>query len=124
MPNYDYKCSGCTKKFVLYAKIDDRHAQACPACDAVLTLVMPRHIAVHYHTDGFAHQEIAKDKHNQLISECESEGYVSKTEMEVGAAAAIERAEKKGYDPAVLVGKETLARGGFDDDSGFADALN
>lgn len=110
MPVYDYQCDSCHSKTERYAKVDERHNQLCQ-CGGILILKIPKSIAIHYHADGFAHQELAKQRHNQLIAETSEEGFVSHMEQEIAVEQGITRAQKKGIDPALIVGQETYESG-------------
>lgn len=125
MPNYDYKCTGCDSQYILYAKIDERNDQKCPKCDTILTIAVPKKLSFILKGDGFASHELALDKHHNLIREVEAEGgYATKTEREVGIAAGIDRAIKKGMDPRIIVGKETYESGCIEDTSELADVFS
>lgn len=110
---YDCHCPVCEKDTVMYAKLDDRDNIACPQCGTVMSRLLPKRLHVVYHATGFAHQEIEKDKHNQLIQEVEDEGtFQTQTEVEEGVAQGIARAEKMGIDPRRIVGKDVYESGG------------
>ena len=97
----------------MFSKIEDRDHIPCPKCGSELKRHIPRQLHVLYHAEGFAHQEIAKDKHNQLVQEVEAEGgFQSQTEIEEGVAQGIDRANKLGIDPGRIVGKEVYESGG------------
>ena len=97
----------------MYAKVDGRDSIQCPKCGTILSRLVPHSLHVVYHAEGFAHQEIAKDKHNQLVQEVEAEGgFQSQTEIEEGVAQGIDRANKLGIDPGRIVGKEVYESGG------------
>lgn len=111
MPIYRYRCIQCDQQWDKFNKVDDRNDVQCPNnCDAEVKIV-PGKFSVAYKCEGFAHQELAMEKQQQLVQECTEEGFLSTTEMEEGVAQGIERAQKLGIDPAKIVGKDTLTEG-------------
>ena len=83
MPNYDYECGNCQKKFEVFQKMTEEHLKHCPECKGKVRRLVGTGAGVIYKGAGF------------YTTEYRSESYKKREKEDRGTTVAAVPTEKK-----------------------------